>query len=208
MSSTNRGRDRSLHDYYVTPVPAIEHFLKHFLKHEPGALDGVVLDPCAGGTVQGFKRDYPGDLRDRVALGVAMSYPEAIRNVGIKPQKLVTMDIRFDSLAKIKTDFLNTTIMAAVDCVITNPPFGLAVETINRSLDIVKPGGWVIMLLRLNYFGAQKRREFWQRNMPTYAFVHSERMSFTADGKTDSTEYMHACWQVGNHPEFCKTCVI
>lgn len=55
--------------------------------------------------------------------------------------------------------------------------------------------GFVIMLLRLNYFGSQKREEFWEDNMPAKCYVHRKRMSFTDEGGTDSIEYMHAVWQ-------------
>ena len=58
----------------------------------------------------------------------------------------------------------------------------------------------VIMLLRLNFFGSKDRKEFLQQNMPKYCYVHSRRMSFTDDGKTESIEYMHAVWINGEQP--------
>jgi hypothetical protein len=52
MSSTNRSRVRNEHiaDYYVTPIPEIEKFLKELNKIYGYHLNfGNILDPCAGG---------------------------------------------------------------------------------------------------------------------------------------------------------------
>ena len=91
---------------------------------------------------------------------------------------------------------------------ITNPPFALAREIIDKALKDVKDNGFVIMLLRLNYFGGKLREDLWKSHMPKYAFVHNKRLSFTDNGKTDSIEYMHCIWQKGYYPEFCQLKVI
>jgi hypothetical protein len=56
------------------------------------------------------------------------------------------------------------------------------------------------MLLRLNYFGSSARFNFWKKFMPVRAYVHHKRLSFTG-GATDSIEYMHAVWKVGEYYE-------
>lgn len=66
MSSTNRGYDRHKSDYYVTPVEEVEEFLHKFIKYEPDAFDGIILDNCAGGD-----RNHP------------MSYPTALTNLNL-----------------------------------------------------------------------------------------------------------------------------
>lgn len=184
MSSTNRGYDRHKSDYYVTPIEKIEIFIKEFIKFEPKAFDNGILDPTSGGDSK-----HP------------MSYPVAIHNVLKKD--VYTIDIREDSLAELKTDFLKIDKLEdKYSMIITNPPFDLSQEIINKSLELVEDGGFVIMLLRLNYFGGKVRRDLWKKHMPKYCFVHSRRMSFTEDGKTDSIEYCHMVWQKGYNPEF------
>lgn len=64
------------------------------------------------------------------------------------------------------------------------------------------------MLLRLNFFGGAKRLDWWHRNMPIACYVHSKRIGFTDDGKTDSIEYMHAVWVVGEQPRFTALRII
>ena len=80
-------------------------------------------------------------------------------------------------------DYFNTTF--ETDLIITNPPFGLALEFLEKSLLEAKT---VVYLLRLNFLGSQKRKEFWQKNPPTHLFTLSKRPSFTGKG-TDATEY-------------------
>src|SRR6185436_12119156 len=88
--------------------------------------------------------------------------------------------------------------------IITNPPFNLAQEIIEKALADVADDGLVIMLLRLNFFGSKGRAEFWKKHMPIKTFVHSQRMKFTNTGGTDSIEYMHCVWLKGYNPEFVK----
>ena len=192
MSSTNRGYERHKSDYYVTPVEQIVTFLNEFMKDEPDAFNGYILDPCAGGDPK-----HP------------MSYPEAMVKVGIDPDKIFTVDIREDSLAETKGDYLE---MSSGDfqVIITNPPFNISEQIIRKAMNDVNDGGFVIMLLRLNYFGGQARfKGFWKDvGLPKYAYVHHKRMSFTEDGKTDSIEYAHFCFQKGYRPRFTQLKII
>lgn len=193
MSSTNRSNERDKHisDYYVTPIDKINEFLGVFQKYENIFLkDVMVLDPCAG-----------GDIINE------MSYPTAL-NIFNKNLKIDTLDIREDSRAKVKGDFLKLDAKDKYDVIITNPPFNISLDIINKALDDVKDGGFVIMLLRLNYFGGKVRKNLWENNMPKYCFVHNRRISFLDNGKTDSIEYCHMVWQKGYNPEFTKLAVL
>lgn len=193
MSSTNRSKARDAHvaDYYKTPVAQVQLFLHEFLRHEPRALDGYILDPCAGGCPQ-----------------TTMSYPEALEAIGIAPAAIDTIDIRQDSRARVRDDYLLQDTANRFDAIITNPPFSLAREVIEKALSDVLDGGWVVMLLRLNFLEGKARKAFWDAQMPRYIFVHHQRMSFTADGRTDSVAYAHYCWQKGTRPEFAEIRVI
>ena len=198
ISSTNRSRARESHisDYYVTPVEDVLLFLRAFSDAENiiwGKLH--ILDPCAGG-------DYEHE----------MSYPVALKKFisgrsGQLP-RIDTIDIREDSSASIKADYLAYEFFEKPDMIITNPPFNQALPIIQKSLGIVENGGWVIMLLRLNFFGSKARKLFWDDFMPQYAFVHHKRIGFMDNGSTDSIEYMHCCWQKGSSSKFCRLTVI
>lgn len=215
MSSTKRSKVRQEHvsDYYCTPQKEIRRFLDEFRKDlgelsefERIALftNARVLDPAAG-----------GDEKHE------MSYPAVLKASWIDIGELVTVDIREDSRAQIKRDFFSLPNLPSprdadglgtFDIVITNPPFAYAMDYIKKSLDLVKYDGLVIMLLRLNFFGSELRRDFLQQNPPLFCYVHSQRMSFGLNrhGKkgTDSIEYCHMIWQRSARNQFTKLRVI
>ena len=91
-------------------------------------------------------------------------------------------------------DYLTHSPTLHYDLIITNPPFSLALEFLQKSLS---EADTVIYLLRLNFLGSQKRRAFWQANRPSHVLVLSKRPSFTDDGSTDSIEYAWFCWDRG-----------
>ena len=193
MSSTNRSDARLSHisDYYVTPVDKITEFLNVFCKYENVfPRDNVkILDPCSG-----------GDSKN------CMSYPIALNLLNVTG--VDTVDIREDSQAQIKGDYLTLDLKGKYDVIITNPPFNVSKDIILKALNDVKDNGFVIMLLRLNYFGGKVRQDLWTNHMPKYCFVHNKRISFTDNGKTDSIEYCHMVWQKGHTPEFTKLQVL
>ncbi|WP_133670679.1 hypothetical protein [Burkholderia pseudomallei] len=87
-------------------------------------------------------------------------------------------------------DYLSTP-YHGIDCIVTNPPFSLAKEFVEKSL---KEAPVVIMLLRIGFLGSMKRKEFLTENPPTSMIVFSKRPSFTDDGKTDGAEYAYFVW--------------
>ena len=197
MSSTNRhnAEKRHIADYYVTPVKDIITFL--------GALDEevsldiwdkTILDPCAGGD-QSHDMSYPKALREYYAI------PDDWN--GIK-----TIDIREDSLAETKCNYIETKLDYKPFLIISNPPFNQAMEFIKKALDDVEDGGYVAMLLRLNFLETKARKDFFDNYMPTWIFVHHKRMSFTDAGGTDSVAYCHMVWKKNDYPKFAKIRVI
>ncbi len=201
MSSTNRSESRKNHkyDYYVTPIEEIILFLKEFFKIETIYNKGYILDPCAGG-------EEKGDL------SIPMSYPDALKSLGY--MNLGTIDIRSDSLANLKEDYLKYDVakdtLDKPKIIITNPPFDISKEIIRKALLDVEDNGFVIMLQRLNFMGGiTENKRFWEEvGLPKYIFVHRKRMSFTNNRKTDSIEYAHYVWQKGFNPDFAKLKII
>ncbi len=222
ISSTNRSNARDLHiaDYYVTPVSDVELFLKEFDKRIKLDWNKIkILDCCAGGN---------NEIRDEKGVKEIyhpMSYPTAIHNV-FGECNINTIDIRKDSLAEMKEDYLKKDMKSfAPQVIITNPSFNCALPIIEKAIDDVAENGYVIMLLRLNFFGSKERRPFFDKYMPEWCFVHHKRIGFTdrkdengyvvfdkngsvKRGSTDSIEYMHAVWRKGYKPEYTKLVMI
>lgn len=196
MSSTNRHNadKRHIADYYVTPVDDIVKFLSAFDEEVTLNIWGrQILDPCAGGD----------ELH-------AMSYPKALKEYyAIKDEDIIrTIDIREDSLAENKSDYLHTKLNYKPFVIISNPPFNQAIEFIKKALDDVADDGYVMMLLRLNFLETKARKDFFDNYMPSWIFVHHKRMSFTDAGGTDSVAYCHMVWKKGSYPKFAKIRVI
>ena len=196
MSSTNRGYNRHVSDYYLTPLQPIRDFLSQFLLDEkidrPDRL--IWFDPCSGGDENNL-----------------MSYPTVLEQE-FDPT-IITLDIREDSKAEMKQDYLTykqptqPTDRFNPDVIITNPPFYSAKEIVKKALQEVKPQGYVIMLLRLNFWGSKDRNQWLKDNMPKYCYVHGfPRMGFipSKPSKTDSIEYAHFVWQRDLHPKKTK----
>lgn len=222
MSSTNRSnaRDSHISDYYVTPIADVELFLKEFDKRVKLDWNKIkIIDPCAGGNKE---------IRDDIGIKEVyhpMSYQTAIHNV-FGNCNVNNIDIREDSLAETKGDYLKMNVKDfAPQVIITNPPFSNATSIIEKALDDVADDGYVIMLLRLNFFGSKDRKPFFDKYMPEWCFVHHIRIGFcdkkntdgyiefdkngqVKRGSTDSIEYMHAVWKKGFKPDYTKLVVI
>jgi len=207
MSSTSRGYDRHTADYYVTPKQVVRDFLSAFLADEnidrPDRLKW--LDPCCGG-------DENNDA----------TYLRVITDE-FQPKSICGIDIREDSHADVRMDFLQCekSNMLDHDIVISNPPFYLAEQFIKKSFEFTINGGYVIMLLRLNFFGSQQRKGLFDTYMPYACYIHRKRINFIPksmkeqmmkEGKKvptgDSIEYAHFVWKVGTNNDFCKTYII
>ena len=86
----------------------------------------------------------------------------------------------------LKTDF------SQCDLIITNPPFSMALDFLEKSL---REAPTVCYLLRLGFLGSIERHNFWKANPLTHLGVISEkgRPSFTGGG-TDNSEYAWFIW--------------
>lgn len=222
MSSTNRSNARTEHiaDYYVTPIADIELFLKEFDKRIKLDWNNIkILDPCAGGN------NEISDMGGIKEVYHPMSYSTAIHNI-FGDCNVNNIDIRSDSLAETKADYLKEDVKSLhPQVIITNPPFNLAMPIIEKALDDLVEGGYAIILLRLNFFGSKERKPFFDKYMPEWCFVHHARIGFT-DKKdeygyvqfdesgnpkrdsTDSIEYAHFVFRKGYNPEYVKLVII
>lgn len=81
------------------------------------------------------------------------------------------------------------------DMVVTNPPYSIAMDFVEKSL---KDADVAIHLLRLGFLESQRRQEWLNENKPTSLIVLSKRPSFTEDGKTDGAGYAWFVWDPKN----------
>lgn len=163
MSAKNRGAKIAPHEFYPTPRKAVESLIDEV---RFGALHSAEKfgDPCAGDG--------------------AIMVP-FVKNGITEPRQWEWAEIREGR------DYLDDGMTGKADIIITNPPFSLATQFIDQSFkgDPI----FIAYLLRLNFWGSRKRRDWWQGKEPTHQFTLSERPSFTGKG-TDATEYAWFVW--------------
>lgn len=165
-------------DFYPTPFGVIDLFLKHY-HIDPNA---KLLEPCAGNgnIIRSLQKNGYSNIK---AVEIREDEFETLYNL-----------VGYGNFAI--GDFLTMKIennIGLSDVVITNPPFSLAMEFLNKSLEITTEKGIVIMLLRLGFMATDKRYQFMSKNPPTDLYVLHKRPSFTGGG-TDSQEYAWYVW--------------
>jgi hypothetical protein len=177
MSATNRGLTRrAADDNYPTPAWCVHRLLE--AAHLPA---GRWLEPTAGSgaIVRAVRERLPGIEWTAVELR-----PECRDSleVGAGPEgRVVVHDLLTLTAGDLAPPF---------DVAITNPPYALAQQVIERCLPLA---GVVAMLLRLNFLASRTRAPF-MRSQPPDVYVLPDRPSFTGGGRTDSIEYAWFVW--------------
>ncbi len=177
---------RRENDNYQTPEWAVNALLEN---HRLPFPIGRVLEPCAGSgaIIEAFVDRWRGS-------GVI-----PYRFTAVEADPKAEEELRFSGASKLCiADFLTWEPDEEYSLIITNPPYSLAQQILERALEIArrqtKPAE-VIMLLRLGFLQAQERHEFWQKNPVNHLYILSARPSFTGGG-TDNCGY---AWFVFDH---------
>jgi hypothetical protein len=182
MSSTNRGKKRSVAEFYPTPAWCVRRLFEAF--HPPA---GHWCEPFAGDgaivrAVNARRSDVTWDV--------------------------VEHDVRHKSLLEATADNVRESywmdyfacgpvLGTEYDVVITNPPFSRALDFLEGERAATNPDAStvVILLLSLGFFGAQERAAFFQLHMPDL-YILPNRPSFTGSG-SDSVTYAWFVWRFG-----------
>lgn len=102
-------------------------------------------------------------------------------------------------------DFLQTDEVFDGD-IITNPPFNLAQEFVEKALESVRPGAKIAMFLKLQFLEGAKRYQLFQDNPPIRVWVSVNRLGCKKDGVFDKNGnapsaicYCWYIWEKGYH---------
>lgn len=79
-------------------------------------------------------------------------------------------------------DFLKETLDGFEGDIITNPPYSVGFEFVQRALESVRPGGKVAMLLKVQFLEGQKRGVFFKDTPPRTVYISSSRISCAKNG--------------------------
>jgi hypothetical protein len=157
-------------DVRYTPAWCVEVLLKHFAP--PGRL---VLDPCAG---------------NGAILRVLLEHGYGVEAVEVRSEEAEGLEQLGPTVIG---DWLEiSTAMQERRDIVTNPPYSLGPDIMRACLSVMKD--YCAALVRLNHLGSASWCSLWRDHPPAGLIVlGSRRPSFTADGKTDASEY---CWVV------------
>ena len=109
--------------------------------------------------------------------------------------EVVTNDIDLNMECDYNFDYLQWNPENGFKTILTNPPFNLAEQIIIKSIQDLTVGGEVIMLLRLDFLGTEKRKQFWRDYPAKQIYALSKRPRFVRQG--DSNEYGWYVWKTG-----------
>jgi hypothetical protein len=203
MSSTRdptgaHGHRAATADFYETPAWCVHRLMETNVLPRSGRW----LEPSAGnGAIIRAVRDYREIDPDRVVYTAwnpfAPEWTAIELRAECRPDLAAAVGPAFTSggFIAIGDYFKGAEAVAAVashpfDVAIGNPPFSLARDFIERTVRLAKVTAF---LLRLNYFGSEKRHELFRNWMPDL-YVLPNRPSFREDGNTDSIEYAWFVW--------------
>jgi hypothetical protein len=135
-------------DYYATPEWATEELIKR------EKFEGLILEPCSG------------------AGAISKVLERNSYNV-------ISSDIREDDhiYGEKGIDLLEIKSTVAKN-IITNPPFFMATEAVEKSLELIPDGGKVAMILKIQFLEGQKRYKFFQETPLRRVYVFCKRVVF------------------------------
>ena len=135
----------------------------------------------------------PGDRVLDPCVGLA-AFSSAVKALNVaKLVRTIDQDSTVD--ADVHNDFLQVPIRGeSFNLIVSNPPFSLAQEFVEKAIDWCDPGGTVAFLLLLQFLGSNGRADFFRKYPPSTVDVMRPRPSFAADGSTDMREYALFRW--------------
>ena len=78
--------------------------------------------------------------------------------------------------------------------IISNPPYGKALDFVEHSLEIVKEGSKVAMFLKILFLEGKKRKEFFEKHPPKVIYVASGRLNCAKNGDFDKYTTGAVCY--------------
>ena len=181
IAGGNPENGRVEHDFYATNPKAVDMLFNSF--NEIDLFNCKILEPSAG---QGH-------------------ICNALKKLGAS--KIDCVDIVDRGLENvICTDFLDWKTYNRYNLIITNPPFSLAKEFIEKSFELLDNDGYIIMFLKIQFLEGAKRKDFFDKHPPKYVYVFRNRMAtwnngneLDPNGKRWATTMCHAwfIWQDG-----------
>ena len=155
LAGGNSATTRVEHDFYATDPETLKMFLYEFWKEN--TFGGSILEPACG---QGH---------------ISKTLKELLPSFDIVSTDLIDRGYGIGGIDFLKHDYKRT-----FDTVITNPPFSLAKEFIERGLEV--SDRYVIMLCKIQLLEGVKRKDMFVNTPLKHVYVHTTRQATWKDG--------------------------
>jgi hypothetical protein len=156
LAGGNSTSEREKNDFYATDPETVKIFLNAFLKEN--ILKGNVLEPaCGDGNISKTLEETGLDIN------------------------ITSTDLIDRGYGQGNIDFITHDYGKKFDTVITNPPFSLAKEFIEKGLEVSEK--YVIMLCKIQLLEGVKRKDMFLNTPLKYVYVHTTRQATWKEGK-------------------------
>lgn len=170
-ASNHALEEREQHDYYATDPKAVELLL------ELEQFSPVIWEPaCGEGHISKVLQAHGYEVISTDLIYRGFGDPEPL-------------------------DFLTETLEGFEGDIITNPPYSMGLEFVQKALESVRTGGKVAMFLKVQFLEGQKRGMFFKNTPPRTVYISRSRLACYKNGdmsKTDSAiAYAWYVWEKG-----------
>lgn len=207
MSATNRSDVRDPDDHYATPPWATRAILR-LLPRTPGP----VLEPgCGAGNILDVLRDSGRDVVG-IELNAKRAHEARVRGHRVWEGNFL---LGYSIPRRIFEEHLCTfdPALQKFPLIVGNPPYSLAREFVDRSRELLAPGGTIAFLLRMGFAESIERAQ-WHRDHPADLKILPKRPSFCAvvscvkaSAKGGATCSYREAFAIGaSTPKFCPRC--
>ncbi len=190
LAGGNPKDERVEYDFYATDPKAVEKLL---LKY---SINGnKILEPCVGnGNIADTIKKFYTNVTDITGVDIVdRGYPNTIVQ-----------------------DFLSWQTDEKFEAIITNPPYSLAKEFVEKGMELLTDetedtcNGQMAMFLKIQFLEGAKRKELFEKYPPKYIYVFRNRMAtwnngepLDTNGKRWATTMCHAwfVWEKGSATE-------
>lgn len=185
IAGGNPKNERVQDDYYATDPSAVNMLL------DAHPMRGTsFLEPCVGGGhVANAVLRRIGEISDATYLDIIdRGYP-----------------------GTVVQNFLEWNEDKKYDLIITNPPYSLAGEFVEKGMSVLNDGGCMALFLKIQFLEGEKRAGIFNRHPPKYIYVFRKRIATWNNGnsvnpetgKRWATTFCHAwfVWEQGFHGE-------
>jgi hypothetical protein len=149
LAGTSTTRERVENDYYATDPKSTKSLLEN---HE--FFGESFLEPCCG--------------EGHISKILEERFPE---------KKIKSQDLIYRNYGSGNIDFLTWKTNESFDNIITNPPYKLAQEFIEKSFELLNNNGQIAMFLKIQFLEGQKRKKFFKKYPPKVVYVFSSRQN-------------------------------